>query len=421
MTSSPTTTLIPRRDSWQTAWRYASGDALLAASLIGLAALLAIAALLPQSPQGDPAAYARWLSDAQLRFGSAFGFLSALDLFDVVHSAIFRALAGLLGFVLLARLIDRIQELLAASTPVAPPDSPARAIDLERAPETLVRRLRRYRRRTTDTFTLADRFPWAHAGAIAAHAGPLVMLIGLALSPLTDWRIDALDAVPGTMQPLHNTPYHLQVSEDDAGDDVGLTLRQDDAPIAQGRAGPGQPWLAAGLSVFVRDVLPALCVTGRDASGNALDLQVSAQSPAQKEVLLTFDSDRPDAFLAAPNAQPAVRVSLIGTGGERVYRVSVFSSARLIADEVIRPGQSIDAHGHHFEFVDASHAIVSVVRAPAQIVIGAGLFVTLAGLVCVAFYPARRVWLVARGSGARIACDDADFDLAQLVAEGSRR
>jgi hypothetical protein len=421
MASSPITTLITRRDSWQSVWRYASGDALLAASLIGLAALLAIAALLPQSPQGDPASYARWLSDAQLRFGGAFGFISALGLFDVVHSAVFRALAGLLGFALFARLIDHGQELRAASTPAAPPDSPARTLEVELAPEALARRLRRYRLRTTDTFTLADRFPWAHTGAIAAHAGPLVLLIGLALSPLTDWRIDTLDAIPGVAQPLRNTPYHLQVSDVDSGGDAHLTLLQDGAPVAQGRAAPGRPWLAADLSVFVRDLLPALRVTGRDAGGNALDLQVNAQSPAQKEVLLTFNSDRPDAFLAAPNAQPAVRVSWIGPDGERAYRVSVFSGARLIADEAIRPGQVIDAQGHRFEFVDASHAVVSVVRAPAQIVIGAGLIVTLAGLACVALYPARRVWLVAHGSGARVSSDDADFDLALLAAKGNRR
>src|SRR3990172_4049795 len=101
--------IIIRHNPWQNLWRAAVGDRLLAASAMALSILLAVAASLPQTPSGDSAAYARWLSDMQTRFGGATSALNALGLFDVIHAILFRALLSLLGFALIARLIDQLQ------------------------------------------------------------------------------------------------------------------------------------------------------------------------------------------------------------------------------------------------------------------------------------------------------------------------
>ncbi len=420
MTPSPAN-IITRRDPWQSVWRIVVSDRLLAAGATGLAILLVAAALLPQSPPAGSAAYARWLFDIQLRFGGATGIFSALGLFDVVHALVFRIFAGILGLTLAARLVDRIHDFRAASRPNPLPDIAARSLDVDQPAEQIVRRLRGYRTRNgpTDRITVADRFPWAHIGSIAAHAGPLVMLTGLALSPLTDWRVDGLNAQPGAKTAIPNTVYSLRVSDIDSGGNVNLAVLQDDIPIAEGVAAPGRPMAAGGIRLFVRDLLPALRASGRDANGLPLKLQASAQDEPADELLLTFDADRPEAFfVVAPDARLAVRVSFHGQDGERAYRVSVIrgADARPVADTVLRPGEHVEADGSRFEFGDESHAVVAVVRAPSQAVATAGGVVTLAGLACVALYPVRRIWIVAGERGARVMCDDSEFDFSRLTA-----
>jgi hypothetical protein len=412
--------VIMRHNAGQNLWRFVASDTLLAVTAIGLVSLLAATVWLPQAPHDDSIAYARWLSDTQLRFGSAAGVLSALGLFDIVHSIVFRAVAAALGLALTARLIDRAQDLRDAARLAPPPDPAPYSIEIKGSPAEIARRWRRYHIRQADTFSLADRFPWAHAGSIAAHVGPLVMLIGLALSPALDWRVDAVNAIPGSPAAIAGTPYTLDVSAIDARQRVSLALRQDGAPIVQGVAAPGQPVIDSRASVFVRELLPALRVTGRNASGEPLKLQSSAQSEATGELLLTFNADRRDGFFAAPEAGLAVRVSLAGALDRAEYEVAVFdtASAGLIAEKTALTGGSVEAAGSRFEFERESHAVVAVARAPMQVVVVAGLGITLIGLACVAFYPVRRVWLVAGEVGTRVVCDDAEADLAKLFGAG---
>ncbi|HEY4690157.1 MAG TPA: hypothetical protein VIK33_12660 [Anaerolineae bacterium] len=416
MTASPANTII-RRDPWQSLWRFVAQDRLLASELTGLAMLLALAATLPQAPHGDAAAYSRWLSDTQSRFGSLTTVLTTLGLFDIVHSILFRAVAGLLGLTLVARLIDRLVEFRAASRLADPPDT-AHALSVERPPAEIVRKLRGYRVRQLDAPTLLlDRFPRAHLGSIAAYTGALIVLIGLALSTLTDWRVDRLNALPDIPTPILNTPYTL-TSRIDAAGQIDVTLAQAGAPIAQGVIAPGRPLITRAASVFVRELLPALRVKAHGIGGQPLKLQNSAQSTPTDELLFTFDENRREAFFAAPDAQMAVRVSLEEVNGEpRAYTVSIVSipDAETILTAPLAPGQVIDANGNRFQFIGESHAVLAVVYAPSQIVTLGGLIVSIVGLASTAFYRPRRIWLITQEAGTRLACDDPDFDLARLA------
>ncbi|MGH2594056.1 MAG: cytochrome c biogenesis protein ResB [Anaerolineae bacterium] len=420
-TSTSPPNVILRRDTWQSVWRFATSDALLAGSVSGLSILLTAAAILPQTPQGDSTAYARWLSDTQIRFGGAAGALAALGLFDVVHSIAFRALAGILGLTLVGRLVDRIQDFQLASRLADPPHAAAHAIEVSRSTDTLLRQLRGYRIRKRDGMATADRLPLAYLGAIAAHGGPLVLLLGMMLSPLTDWRIEALSALPDTTVSVPGAPYALRTSDIDAGGDVGLTLFREGAPVIDGVAAPGRPLSGGGIGLFVHDILPALRASGQDENGRPLDLQISPDSAPSTELLLTFDVNRPDPFFGAPRAQLAVSVSFQGRDGDRAYRVSVFSSpdAKLIAEADLRPGDRLSANGSSFDFQNESHAVIDIVQAPSQVVILAGLIATLAGLALVAFYPVRRIWFITTEQGTRILCDDPDFGLERFAAAGS--
>ncbi len=417
-TPTPPANIITRGNAWQAAWRFVASDTLLAIPLTGLSILLACAAIFPQTPQGDSAAYARWLSDIQIRLGGAANVLTTLGLFDVVHSVMFRALAGLLGFALVVRLSDRIQDLRSVSRRSDPPPSAVTlAVESSRSTHGLLRALRGYRIVKRDTWTLADRIPIAYWGAVAAYAGGLVSLLGLMLSPSTDWRIEALGAVPGATTSIPGTPYAVQVSGIAADGAVDLVLLRDRTPIARGVAAPGRPLSGGGIGLHVRGILPALHASGQDETGRPLGLLTSADSAPSTELLLTFDANHPHAFFVTPRAQLAVRVSLQGQVGDRTYRVSIFSNpdAARIAEADLRPGDRLSANGSVFEFQNESHAILDVVQAPSQIVVLAGLLMALTGLALVAAYPARRIWLVATEQGARLYCDDPDFDLERFA------
>jgi len=415
MTSSAN--VITRRDVWQTLWRFASSDRLLAAGLFGIVLLLAAAALLPQAPQGDAAAFARWFSNAQLRFGGATSLLSGLGLFDIAHSVFFRALAGVLGLALFTRLIDSLSTYRETARHAPPPAAPAQSLELDRSRGAIAGQLRRYRITHTDSFTLADRFPWANLGAIAAHLGPLVILAGLALSPLVDWRVEDANVLPNSATPIAETPYTLLAAGIAPDGRVTVTLKEGDLNVMDGIAAPGQPVHGNAASIYVRDVLPALRVSAQDAGGQTLELQTSAQGEASGELLLTFDADQMDEFFAAPDVQIAIRVSLIGDTSSPQYRVTVFNSsdARQIAEETFSPPASIAAGDIRFDFTRESHVVVAAVHAPAQTIIAVGAIVALAGIAVAAYRPALRVWLAPQGSGTRLMCDRPDFDLRRFT------
>jgi len=412
--------VIVRHNAWQNLWRAAAGERLLAGSALALSILLAFAASLPQTPSGDSAAYARWLSDMQTRFGGAASVLNALGLFDIIHSIVFRALGGVLGLAFVARLVDQLQAFRPVTHIMPPPDSALNHIDAPQPAGALLARLHGYRIHETATVTVADRYPLANGSSIAAHVGALILLIGLALSPLIDRRTEAVSAIPHSTTPVPGTAYVLQTSDIDEQGQVGLTLLEDGQPIVQGTAAPGRPMTAGGIGVYVRDLLPALRVTGRDKDGKTLSLQVRAGDDPAGEVLLTFNADRPDAFFVAPQARLAVRVSLTEQAAERRYEVSVYSSpdARLMARAQVRPADRLETAGGYLTFADESHATVDVVRAPAQWILVAGATVSMIGLFGLALFPARRIWLAPVEGGTRITCDDPHFDLSRFAARG---
>lgn len=421
--ATPANTII-RRNAWQSAWRATTSDAALAALAIALCTLLTLAALLPQVPQGNPTAYSRWLSDVQLRFGGAVGLMTALGLFDVAHSLAFRVVAALAGPVLTARLADRLHDFREAAHPTPPPESPAQSVETGVPVEEILKRLERYRIRKTDSCIIADRFPWAHLGAMAAHLGPIILLAGLAISPLTDWRVESLSVLPDTTTPIPNTAYAVQASRIDPRSGIDLTLYQDGAPIAQGTAAPHQPWLSSSLGFFVRETLPALLVTGINDKGDALDLISSAHSAPQKELLLTFSADKPDAFFVAPDAQLAIRVSLAKLQGVPRYDIIAFSNSTgalvgQIDDESIGP--PVTFNDHDFMFSNASHAVLSVAHAPAQMIILIGVVVAMIGFALMARLPEGRIWIFTEHQPMRLVSDHSDIDLDTILASGDTR
>ena len=209
-TSTSPTHVIIRRNIWQSIWRVVTGETLLAVTVLAAAVLLGLAAILPQTPHTDAQAYSRWLSSVQIRFGGAASLMAALGLFDVVESFVFRAVAGMLGLILLIRLIDRARAARDAARLSPPSSSATNSLEVGSSVRQVIGRLKPYRIRRADGFALADRYPWAYLASIAAHAGPLIILAGLVVSPMTDWRVDRLSLDLGSTATIPNTPYALE-------------------------------------------------------------------------------------------------------------------------------------------------------------------------------------------------------------------
>jgi hypothetical protein len=366
-TASPT----PLRDPWQRLWRALSGDYWLAALVLALAGLLLAAAFLPQTPQADPVAYSRWLSATQQRFGSLASPLISLGLFSITHTIGFRLIAALAGLSCALRLIDQID------------------------------RWRALRREAGFTF----RFDGEVSAAILLYTGALLMLLGLVLGLFTDTRADDIAVEPGTVTAVPGTPYALRLDALNDGH-AAVTVLSDGQPIGQGQLADRQPLAAAGVSIYLRDIGPALIVTATRRSGEPLSLQSAIDSPAQPEKLLSFAPDRRESFVAAPDAKVVAQVTWLAADR---YTAQVLQTAtgKVLASREIVPEDTLSVEAVTFGFRPAAFVTVVVAQQPAHGLIIPGWLLINLGVLGMLLWRAARVWPAAQADQTRVLNADA--------------
>lgn len=340
--SSPT--LI--RDPWRRLWHFCAGDGLLAAVLIFSAALLLTAALLPQTPLNDLVAYSRWLSEAQERFGNLFDLLNTLSLFSITNSLALRLALAALGWCATLRLIeqsDRLRRL--------PADRTARR---------------------------------SHRAAIIAYGGTLVTLLGLVLGTFIDYRLDDVVVQPGAVTNIPGTTYAVRLDAV-GGQRASVALLRQTETIAQGTIGEKQP-LYDGVAVYLDQIGPALNVSATRSTTQTLDLQNTATSPLQKQVLLLFTPDQNEGFLAAPAVNLVLRVQPIAN---QRFTAQIYQSAtgKDFGSQPFEPGGSISIEGTTFTFEPAAYVIVSLANQPSHWIIALGLTIMLGGLFGLLIWP----------------------------------
>jgi hypothetical protein len=343
MTSSSPTFI---RDPWRRLWHFFTSDGFLAAVLILCAALLLIAVLLPQRPANDLVAYSRWLSESQIRFGSLFEALNALNLFSITTSLVFRLALAALGWCAALRLIDQLDRLRHA----VPADRTARR---------------------------------SHLAAIMVYTGTLVTVIGLALGAFIDYRMDDIVVQPGGVTSLPGTAYAVRL---DAVEDqhASVALLRQTETVAQGSIGEKQP-LYSGVAVYLDQIGPALRVSAMRGTTQTLDLQNTATSPRQKEVQLLFTPDQNEGFLAAPEVNLVLRVQPAADG----YAAQIYQSAtgKDFGSQPFQSGGSIAIEGATFTFEPAAYVIVSLADQPSHWIVTLGLVITLLGLIGLLIWP----------------------------------
>ncbi len=344
MTSSSPTLI---RDPWRRLWHFFTSDGFFAAVLILCATLLLFAALLPQTPVSDLVAYSRWLSEAQARFGSLFDVLNALSLFSITNSLIFRLALAALGWCAGLRLIDQIDRLRHT----------ARA-------DATVRR--------------------SAIAAIMVYAGTLMALLGLVLGTFIDYRVDNIVVHPEAVTNVPGTPYAVRLDAVENQRASVALLRQTET-VAQGSIGAKQP-LYDGVAVYLDKIGPALMVSATRGTTQTLDLQTTATSPLQKQVLLLFTPDQNEGFLAVPAVNLVLRVQPLNSGR---FAAQIYQSAtgKDFGSQPFEPGGSVSIEDTTFAFEPAAYVIVSLANQPSHWLVALGLVITLLGLLGLLIWP----------------------------------
>lgn len=370
ITVSPT----PVRDPWQRIWRVLSGDRWLAVLVLALATLLLAAAFLPQTPQADPVAYSRWLSETQQRFGSLTSPFISLGLFSITRALGFRLIAALVGLSCALRLIDQID----------------RGVGNDRRGRSII-------------------------AAIMLYAGALLVLIGLVLGLFTDTRTDDVTVEPGTVTAVPGTPYTIRLDALNDGR-AAVTVLSDGQPIGQGELADRQPLIAAGVSIYLRDIGPALIITAT-RSGDPLGLQSTVDSPPQPEKLLSFAPDRSESFVAAPDAKVVAQVTWL-TADRYTAQVLQTATGKVLASREIVPGDTLSVEAVTFGFRPAAFVTVTVAQQPAHGLIVPGWLLINLGVLGTLLWRATRIGLEAQADQTRVLRDDVQLDPAVLKLAG---
>jgi len=216
------------------------------------------------------------------------------------------------------------------------------------------------------------------------YAGTLVALLGLALGAFVDYRVDDIVVQPGGVTNIPGTSYTVRLDAvEDQRAKVAL-LRQTET-VAQGSIGEKQP-LYDGVAVYLDRIGPALRVSATRGATQTLNLQNTATSPLQKQVLLLFTPDQNEGFLAAPEANLVLRVQPIAADR---FSAQIYQSAtgKDFGSQAFEPGGSVSIEGTTFTFEPAAYVIVSLANQPAHWIIAFGLLITLVGLLGLLILP----------------------------------
>ncbi len=412
----------PRADPWRIAWDGLTSNALLAVVLLAMALVFALAAWLPQSPDGasDPVAFSRWRGETQIRFGSLFALLQQIGLFSLERSPILRVLIASLTLCLSLRLVESLQSVWRARYSPQPLVRAPLAILIEPALGDVAAHLRkrRFRVAVEGEAVYADRFPVANAGQIVTYLGALLIITGLAVSSATGWRVSNLTLGLGQMATIgHGSPYSLRLDALDSNLTGQITLLKETDAVAQGPLAFGRPVRQGNLAVFLVGAGPAVRASATFTDGQMLRLQASAASAPAPELLFLLTRDEPDRYIGAPEAGLVVRVSR-GTDNLQPLHVQVYrSNTGNIAFEGDVPSETqVTVENASFTLRPEAFAVLAIARDTGLPVTLMGAIILALGLVTAAFWPVRQLAAIADADGTKLL---GEANLARELASGS--
>jgi hypothetical protein len=359
------------RDPWRVLWQVAASDHLMTILLLSIAAGLVLATWLPQTPAADPVAYARWLSQAQARFGDSTPTLQTLGLFTITRSFGFRTLLALLAGCLLLRLIESIDRLRQHRW-IAQPVGPWHTLVDVRLPDVMddLRR-RRYRVLSETPLLQADRWPWAELFPLLAHGGAILFLSGLLITHLWGWRVEGLIVQGNERVTLDGTEEWVALDADN--------LRATHSP---------------GIVTSVEQRGPGVrAAAGR--AGRPLGLQQTADADPVDQLTVPLTEDQ---YFAIPEAQLIVGLAPqpdqpIDAHTPVLVQVYRSPSGRLITETAVRGDAELTVDNVTLELTSVPYASLAAAFNPGLWPTAAGLVPLGAGILGGAAWPVRRIWL----------------------------
>jgi hypothetical protein len=365
-------TSTPRRDPWRATWQIATSDSLLAVLLLVIAAGLTIAAYLPQMPPADPVAYARWLSEAQARFGQATQTMQTLGLFTITRSLGFRILLALLTGCLLLRLVESGSRLW-QNRKIAEPAGEWQSLTGVRLPDVMddLRR-QRYRVLSQPPLFQADHWPWADLLPPLVSTGGLLLLVGLLITYLWGWRVEGLIVQSGSRITPHGAEQWVALDDD--------AKRVTHSP---------------GIVTFIQERGPGVRVAARDGTGQSLPLQQAANADPVTQLTVALTEDQ---HFAIPEAQLGVRLALPPGHTPEIHGpvlVQVYRSppGRLATETVVEGDAELTVDNVTLELDSVPYARLTVTFNPGLWPTGAGIALLVAGVLGSVAWPVRRFWL----------------------------
>jgi hypothetical protein len=308
------------RNPWHTIWQTVTGNGLLVGLLVAIAASLLAALWLPQMPDADPVAYARWMSDAHATFGAATGTIQTLGLLSITQSLGFRILLALLAAILLLRLIELGDRLL-------------------------VRTEQR------------QRACWFSA---MAQAGTLLLLLGHLLAHLWGWQVEGLLVQAGERITIPGTESWVSVTQS-----------------------PYQVSHSRGIVPFVEGYEPGVQVTASDGRDRSLGLQRTPKAEPLVQLTLALDEEQffaiPEAGLVVQlTSHPSELDDATDAVNVRVYRSP---PGRLETEQVLEGSGEVGVDGVTLHITSAPFARIAAASNPGLWPTALGLTLTVIGIV----------------------------------------
>jgi len=431
---------MPRElDILDALWRLFSSTQLAAALLLGIALASALSTLFPQVPSQatrGSIAYAQWLASAQARYGSWFGFLDTMGLFDVYGAWWFKALLALLALGLIVSTAERVASLwpmvhqveikpgadffVAASKPAAfSVDRPVEQV-VERLKARLTRRLCRtlVEKEKRTAYLYADRL-WVEAASLLSHVGLAVILASAVVASRLGWQENAVMLSPGQSYEIgHGLDATLRFEklELDTYPDgslrdyrIHVQLMGDDTTVEQ-IIGVNRPLTYRGVSVYHVSHGMVVAVKASDQNGRPLPLQSFADGAETAAVVnLPFGGHQSERHFAVPDKDLVFRLVFYQSLPTHGYDGPVFL-VQAYPGGTIEPIYSgfMDRSGAlrvgdvtcHFAL--DQYTVLRIVRDPVQVVIVLGLLLTVVGYflrLCSLFWPPVRLWAVVSEKG----------------------
>jgi cytochrome c biogenesis protein len=406
-------------------WRFLASMRLALFLIVALAIVVFAGTLIDQAPLpvvSDPVAYARWLDDADGKYGQWTGALDRLQLFNIFHSTYFRGLLGLLAVNILVCTMSRwrgiwntVFHTRARTTEsfLAHAHYSARmqtALPAAEAAERLRKSLARSRYRVTveaepgSVAVFGDKNRLSRFGTFFTHLSLILILLGAMAGGIWGFDNPRFSVAEGSTRDLglgtglavrlneFADEYHADGTPADYRAEV--TLLDSGEPVKTGVIRVNAPMRYNGIAFHQSFFGQAAVMTVRDASGTIL---FSDAVPLSGE---SGQAQRPAGSFSIPGEGITVNVagpSLAGpdplvSPGE--VRVDVFhGGVRAVSPRNLTVGTPSDIAGLTFTFErEARFVGLNVVKDPGMNIIWVACAFMVAGLVMLFYLPRRRIW-----------------------------